>query len=85
MTFNHNLARLNLDTRHECGLVRVRAAPAHHRSDAINDRLAELERASLETGNVTVEPEDNADVGSNTMERAMQTDRASGGPPDTPF
>ena len=101
MTFNYNLARLNLDTRHpdagyryaeeagdpsilraeftpttafcpqthtltigsfrawnglsdrhEYDLVRVRAAPSHHQSDAVNDRLIELETAFEETGSI---------------------------------
>jgi hypothetical protein len=101
MTFNYNLARLNLDTRHpnagyryaeeaddpsilraeftpttpfcpqthtltigsfrawnglteqhDYELVRVRAAPMHHDSGSINDRLADIEEAFEETGSV---------------------------------
>jgi hypothetical protein len=144
MTFNYNLARLNLDTRHknagyryavedqsaedaiddesvyrvlhaeftpttpfcpqthtltigsfrawngltdyhEYDLVRVRPAPMHHQSEAISDQLAELEQKYLETGDVTAEPEDSAEVGSNPMERAMQNEGASRGSPDAPF
>jgi hypothetical protein len=101
MTFNYNLARLNLDTRHpnagyryaeeaddpsilraeftpttpfcpqthtltigsfrawngladrhDYDLVRVRAAPMHHDSESINDRLADIEETFQETGSV---------------------------------
>ncbi|WP_207592839.1 hypothetical protein [Halomontanus rarus] len=132
MTFNYNLARLNLDTRHsgagyryaeeagdpsvlraeftpttpfcpqahtltigsfrawnalsdrhEYSLVRVRTAPMHHQSEAINDQLEELEETFLETGSVTHEPE--GTVGSNPMERAMREERPSRGGPDAPF
>jgi len=41
-----------LSGRHEYDLVRVRAAPMHHQSDAINDELASLERSYTETGEV---------------------------------
>jgi len=43
-----------LDDRHEYDLVRVRADRMHHRSDATNEELAELEAAYRETGDVTV-------------------------------
>lgn len=104
MTFNYNLARLNLDTRHtsagyryarqandpsvlraeftpttpfcpqthtltvgsfrawnglsdhhEFDIVRVRAAPMHHQTEAINERLEELEEAYQETGTIDLE------------------------------
>jgi hypothetical protein len=74
-----------LSDRHEFDLIRVRAAPMHHQSDAINDQLAELEETYLKTGDVTADPEDSADVGSNPMERAMQQERPSRGSPDAPF
>jgi hypothetical protein len=54
-----------LSDRHEYDLVRVRAAPMHHQHDAINDRLAELERTFLETGDVQASPEDSPAVGPN--------------------
>ena len=41
-----------LSDRHEYDLVRVRAAPMHHRSAEINDELASLEASYLETGDV---------------------------------
>lgn len=134
MTFNYNLARLNLDTRHpgagyryarevddpsvlraeftpttpfcpqthtltigsfrawnglndrhEYDLLRVRAAPMHHQSDAINEQLAALEEAFEETGDATVEPEDVPDVGSNPMERSMKAQSNSRGSQDAPF
>jgi hypothetical protein len=74
-----------LTDHHEYDLVRVRPAPMHHQSEAISDQLAELERKYLETGDVTAEPEDSAEVGSNPMERAMQNEGASRGSPDAPF
>lgn len=132
MTFNYNLARLNLDTRHrnagyryaeeaddpavlraeftpttpfcpqthtltigsfrawnglserhDYDLVRVRADRMHHRSDAINDQLAEIEERFLETGSATHVPE--GDIGSNPMERAMKNETPSRGGPRTPF
>jgi len=132
MTFNYNLARLNLDTRHsnagyryaeetddpsvlraeftpttpfcpqthtltigsfrawnglserhEYDLVRVRAAPMHHQSEAINEQLGEVEEAYIETGSVRHEPE--GDIGSNPMERAKQRERPSRGDPEAPF
>jgi hypothetical protein len=134
MTFNYNLARLNLDTRHtgagyryaqeaadpsvlraeftpttpfcpqthtltigsfrawngltdrhEYDLVRVRAAPMHHQSEAINEQLEAIEAAYEETGDATVEPEDVPEVGSNPMERTMQAQSNSRGSQDAPF
>lgn len=41
-----------LSDRHEYDLVRVRAAPTHHRSEGINDELAALEASYAETGAV---------------------------------
>lgn len=74
-----------LSDRHEYDLVRVRTAPMHHQSEAINDQLAEFEQKYLATGDVTADPEDSAEVGSNPMERAMQNEGASRGSPDAPF
>jgi hypothetical protein len=74
-----------LSGRHEYDLVRVRAAPMHHQSDAINDQLAELERTYVETGDVTAAPEDSDAVGSNPMERAMREEEPSRGSPNAPF
>jgi hypothetical protein len=74
-----------LSDRHEYDLVRVRPASMHHKSEAISDQLVELERKYLESGNVTVVPEDSAEVGSNPMERSMQNEGASRGSPDAPF
>ncbi|MFB6195269.1 MAG: hypothetical protein ABEI80_03795 [Haloplanus sp.] len=74
-----------LSDRHEYDLVRVRAAPMHHQSTEINDQLAELEETYLDTGVVTVAPEDGTEVGSNPMERTMRNDGSSRGSPDAPF
>jgi hypothetical protein len=74
-----------LSDRHEYDLVRVRAAPMHHQSAEINDQLAELEKKYLKTGDVTAEPEDSSEVGSNPMERSMRNETTSRGSPDTPF
>jgi hypothetical protein len=73
-----------LSNRHEYDLVRVRAAPMHHQSEGINDQLGELEETYLETGDVADEPQ-NAGVGSNPMERAMQQEEPTPGSPDAPF
>lgn len=74
-----------LTDRHEYDLVRVRAAPMHHQSSAINDQLAEIEQEYIATGDATTKPEDSAEVGSNPMERAMQNEGASRGSSDAPF
>lgn len=74
-----------LSDRHEYDLVRVRPAPMHQQSEAISDQLAELEQKYLATGDVTVDPEDSADVGSNPMERAKRNETASRGSPESPF
>jgi hypothetical protein len=74
-----------LTERHEYDIVRVRAAPMHHQSDQINEQLAEIEAAYLETGDVTVVPEDAPEVGSNPMERSMQNEGSSRGSQDAPF
>lgn len=41
-----------LSDRHDYEMVRVRTAPSHHQSDAVNDRLSELEKTFRETGSV---------------------------------
>jgi hypothetical protein len=131
MTFNYNLARLNLDTRHgnagyryaeeaddpavlraeftpttpfcpqthtltigsfrawnglsdrhEYDLVRVRAAPMHHRSGEINDQLADIETSYLETGDVAAATDSG---GSNPMQQRAQTPGSSRGSTDAPF
>lgn len=74
-----------LSDRHEYDLVRVRAAPMHHQSEAINDQLAELEDAYLETGDVTAVPEESADVGSTPMERAKRNEGTTRGSQNVPF
>ncbi|ELZ44863.1 hypothetical protein C463_07902 [Halorubrum californiense DSM 19288] len=70
MTFDYNLTRLNLDTRHgsagfRYAVDRVRAAPMHNQSEAVNDRLAELEATYTETGDITDETAEAAGVESN--------------------
>jgi len=70
-----------LDDRHEYDLVRVRAAPVHHRSREINDLLADLEDTYLETGTV---PESGPDAGT-TPSRPTRTDRSDQETPDAPF
>lgn len=74
-----------LSDRHEYDLVRVRAAPMHHRSETINAQLEALEEKYLRTGDAAVTPEDGPEVGSNPMERSMQNDGASRGSPNAPF
>jgi len=71
--------------RHDYALVKVRAAPMHHRSDQINAQLAELERKFEETGDVTVTASDSPEVGSNPMERSMKAEGSSRGFDDAPF
>jgi hypothetical protein len=68
-----------LSDRHEYDLVRVRAAPMHHQSEAINEQLAELETTFLEEGDPEAEPTDAREVGSNPMERAMKEEGTSRG------
>jgi hypothetical protein len=46
-----------LRERHEYDVVRVRAAPMHHRDGVIDERLAALEDAFLETGDASVDPD----------------------------
>jgi hypothetical protein len=74
-----------LSEHHECDLVRVRAAPMHHQSDAINEQLAEIEETYLANGDASAESEEASEVGSYPMERAMQNESPSRGSPDAPF
>ncbi|WP_049907203.1 hypothetical protein [Halovivax asiaticus] len=46
-----------LADRHEYDLVRVRAHPMHHKSESINEELAAMEAAYLETGDTSVSVE----------------------------
>jgi len=71
--------------RHEYDLVRVRAAPMHHQSRAINEQLVELETTYLKTGDVTSLAEDCSEIGSNPMERSMENENQSRGSTDAPF
>jgi hypothetical protein len=73
-----------LSHRHEYDLVRVRAAPMHHQSEAINEQLAELETTFLEEGDPEAEQTEAREVGSNPMERAMKEEGTSRGP-QAPF
>jgi len=74
-----------LTDRHEYDLVRVRAAPMHQRSGAINEQLAELEEKYLDAGDVAADPVDSPEVGSTPMERTMRNERASRRAPDGPL
>ncbi|MFC3959264.1 hypothetical protein [Halovivax cerinus] len=49
-----------LADRHEYDLVRVRAHPMHHKSESINEELAAMEAAYLETGDAAVTVETGA-------------------------
>jgi hypothetical protein len=70
--------------RHEYDLVRVRAAPTHNQSEAVNERLAELETAFLETGDVGTDAEDGVALGSDPSSGAEDAS-AGGRSTDTPF
>ena len=73
-----------LADRHEYDLVRGRAAPTHNQSEAVNDRLAELETAFLETGDVEADAEDSVALGSNPTSGAGDAS-AAGRSTDAPF
>jgi len=62
-----------LADRHEYDLVRVRAAPMHNQSEAVNDRLADLEASYLETGDVEAEGDDGPGVGAPPVGGATET------------
>lgn len=74
-----------LTDRHEYDLVRVRAAPMHHQSRAINDRLAALEQTYVETGDASATPDDGTAVGATPIEQATRAEDGSREPPDAPF
>lgn len=74
-----------LSNRHEYDLIRVRAAPMHHQSEAINDQLIELEETYLETGDVTTEPQHSSDMSSTPPGRTIQHEEPTQGSPDAPF
>jgi hypothetical protein len=74
-----------LSDRHEYDLVRVRSAPMHHQSEAINEQLAEIETTYLDTGDASATAEASPEIGSNPMERSMQAEGPSRGSPDAPF
>ncbi|TKX73817.1 hypothetical protein EXE46_12370 [Halorubrum sp. GN11_10-6_MGM] len=65
-----------LSDRHEYDLVRVRAPPAHNRSEAVNERLAELEATYLETGEVAAESDE---LAAGTDEIAAESDGLAAG------
>jgi len=73
-----------LSDRHEFEVVRVRAAPMHQRSDAINDRLEELEATYRETGDVSAATEGD-DPGAGPTGRAMPEDGPGRGSEHAPF
>lgn len=74
----------DLSDRHEYDLVRVRAAPMHNQSEAVNNRLTELEERFLETGDVETEAEEGAGTGSNPMAGTGDAG-AQTRSPDAPF
>ncbi len=57
-----------LADRHEYDLVRVRAARSHHGSEAINDRLADLEAEFRRTGEVPVASSDGPSGGPDDLD-----------------
>jgi hypothetical protein len=75
-----------LSDSHEYDLVRVRAAPTHHQSDAINDRLDDLERTYAETGDVAAAP-DGLEAGTPPAPtgQTIRQEGSSGGSKDAPF
>lgn len=72
-----------LSERHEYDLDRVRTAPMHHQSEAINEQLADSSRPVSRRGDVTADPEGGTDIGPNPMERSMEG--PSRGQTDAPF
>lgn len=63
LTFGSFRAWNGLSDRHEYDLVRVRAAPMHHQSGPINDQLEEFEKTFLETGSITGDSQERAEIG----------------------
>ncbi|MFD1525675.1 hypothetical protein [Halolamina salina] len=49
-----------VDDRHDYEIVRIRAAPMHQESDAVNEQLRSLEEEYRETGTVPEEDDDDA-------------------------
>lgn len=74
-----------LSDRHEYDLVRVRAAPMHHNSEAINERLAELDGTYLETGDVAAQDPAQAGSGSTSREQPAREETDGLSSPDAPF
>ncbi|MFB6301937.1 MAG: hypothetical protein ABEH78_03645, partial [Haloferacaceae archaeon] len=72
-----------LSDRHEYDLVRVRAVPAHHRSERINAELADLETAYTEQGEMPDDPvpAPDPDAGPVPSEEGI----GSAGGPESPF
>lgn len=68
--------------RHEYDLVRVRAAPMHHRSEEIGAELAEIEETYLETGSVAGAAEEGGSVG---RDDAGPSDDSEAGASETAF
>jgi hypothetical protein len=76
----------DLCDRHEYTLVRVRVARSHHRSDEINDGLAELEETYLETGEISTVTETDGVQQSGNPGCSDNAETASRGrSPDAPF
>lgn len=73
-----------LGDRHEYDLVRVRTAPMHHQSEAINEQLARLETEFEETGRIPERQGGDQSIGSNPMERAKKAEGPGRGP-QAPF
>jgi len=71
-----------LSERHEYDLVRVRAAPMHHQSEAINETTR---RSRRRTSKLVRWGMNQRGIGSNPMERAKQRERPSRGDPEAPF
>lgn len=63
-----------LNDRHEYDLVRVRAAPMHHQSEAINAQLADLEQSFLDTGEIDVDDADNPAPGRSPVSLRAEED-----------
>ena len=73
-----------LADRHEYDLVRVRAAPTHNQSEAVNDRLAELEEAYLGMGDAETAVDEGVGIGSNRVDKTGGASAPSGST-DAPF
>ncbi|RLM75793.1 hypothetical protein [Halorubrum sp. Atlit-26R] len=73
-----------LADRHEYDLVRVRAAPTHNQSEAVNGRLAELEEAYLGMGDAETAVDEGVGIGSNRVDKTGGASAPSAST-DTPF